>query len=228
MSYHFDERLHSECMYRLCFSIQQAPPGSSPLTEDEEKRIFDELQGLWEVILIDPRDDRSATTYSKVYVSGKRATFSGCSRVGGGPSTIELSLTKSPTGVLYLDRFCTVVTKYEPQNGKIELSDGIKGSLIQWSRAPQQMPITVITNQPNMQQYVSNQPQQFPAYHQPVYQPTNTQMVPIDPAYQNQMVLNQQNVDIEHNSNGMADATKNQPVMGGNNKVYPQSNVVNL
>ena len=91
--------------------------------------------GLWEVIPMETPNTRigaqNTTGFTKVYVSGEKMTFS------GGPNNRTqvqtISIHRTPEGIIYLDEKGSVLTKWEPQNGVIEVKN-VLGFKIMWKR----------------------------------------------------------------------------------------------
>ena len=91
--------------------------------------------GLWEVIPMETPNIRigaqNTTGFSKVFVSGEKMTFS------GGPNNRTqaqtISIHRTPEGIIYLDEKGSVLTKWDPQNGVIEVKN-VLGFKIMWKR----------------------------------------------------------------------------------------------
>ena len=64
---------------------------------------------------------QNTTGFSKVFVSGEKMTFS------GGPNNRTqaqtISIHRTPEGIIYLDEKGSVLTKWDPQNGVIEVKN---------------------------------------------------------------------------------------------------------
>ena len=98
--------------------------------------------GLWEVIPMETPNIRigaqNTTGFSKVFVSGEKMTFS------GGPNNRTqaqtISIHRTPEGIIYLDEKGSVLTKWDPQNGVIEVKN-VLGFKIMWKRENANAPI---------------------------------------------------------------------------------------
>ena len=74
---------------------------------------------------------QNTTGFSRVFVSGEKMTFSGGPNNRTQAQTINIHRT--PEGIIYLDEKGSVLTKWEPQNGVIEVKN-VLGFKIMWKR----------------------------------------------------------------------------------------------
>ena len=97
---------------------------------------------MWDVIAMETPDIRigaqNTTGFSRVFVSGEKMTFS------GGPNNRTqaqtISIHRTPEGIIYLDEKGSVLTKWDPQNGVIEVKN-VLGFKIMWKRENTSAPI---------------------------------------------------------------------------------------
>ena len=92
--------------------------------------------GLWELVPIELNPSKlvESISFQKVFVSDNKMTFS------GGPNARtqvqEISIHKTPSGTLYVDKSGTICTEFDPQNGILKFDNAL-GYKVMWKREGQ-------------------------------------------------------------------------------------------
>jgi hypothetical protein len=118
-------------------SAMKTPSEAEKLSEEESKSYVDQLQGLWDVIAMEQPDmgmwnGQHTMGFTRVFVSGDKMAFSG--GPGGRTQLQTISVHRTPEGVIYLDDKGSVLDKFAPQEGVVEVTNAL-GFRIGWKKS---------------------------------------------------------------------------------------------
>merc|ERR1712062_782168 len=122
------------------------PPDAEKLSDQESKFYMDQMQGLWDIIPIEMPNmgmgnGQNTIAFSQAFVSGNIVTLSG--GPGGRVQTQFISIHRTPEGVIYLDDKGSILNKFAPQEGVVEVTNAL-GFKICWKKSGQAMSLNTV------------------------------------------------------------------------------------
>ena len=82
--------------------------------------IYQNHAGPWNIIALENPDIAGREGFSQVLVSEEKMTFSRSANKYDKKFDVNISIHRTPEGILYLDEKGTELTKFDPRNGVIE------------------------------------------------------------------------------------------------------------